>query len=288
MNSQITFILMFLVNSVFLNCTVFGSDDSEIRLQNLKMQLEDGNQFFIEDLLLGEIAETEVNHVILAGPYKQSEMITKEYDTILIFFKGEGKLISSDQTFNIKPESIALPLTSEKILIDVSKSDTLHYLKINKKHSKQDLLDLQKFPEDNRSKTYFKNFDECKAYTEKIKSPNTVSRTVLPKDHIPRVAMGTVETIGPDAVGAHEHPMLDQLFFGLEGNDVIVHADDNQVEFKEFSLLHIPIGSSHWVAVEKGKNMYYQWMDFFLTKKGEEWLKTHKHIDDDKKGQKDY
>ena len=95
--------------------------------------------------------------------------------------------------------------------------------------------------------------------------------------------MGTVQTIGPDAVGTHEHPMLDQLFLGLAGNDVIVHADDQQVEFKEFALLHIPIGSSHWVTVEEGKNMYYQWMDFFLTKKGEEWLKTHKHVDDYKK-----
>jgi len=77
------------------------------------------------------------------------------------------------------------------------------------------------------------------------------------------------------------HPMLDQLFLGLTSNDVTVHADDRSAEFKEYSLLHIPIGSSHWVTVEENKKMYYMWMDFFLTKEGQEWLKTHKPISTD-------
>jgi hypothetical protein len=72
--------------------------------------------------------------------------------------------------------------------------------------------------------------------------------------------------------------MLDQLFLGLAGNDILVHADDKTAELKEYSLLHIPIGSSHWATVKEGKKMYYMWMDFFLTKEGQEWLKTHKPI----------
>ena len=287
-NLLTTFIIVILLSNFAITWESDKIANKEIKVQNLMMQLLDGKNIYVEDLLPGEIADTEVNHVMLAGPYKHEEKYSKEYDTILIFFKGEGKLIFGDEKFNIKPESIAIPMTTNNILIEVSAGNILHYLKIKKNLLKQDLIDLQKFPKDNRNKIYFKNFDECKAYTEKIKSPNTVSRTVLPKDHVPRVAMGTVETIGPDVVGAHEHPMLDQLFFGLSGNDVIVHADKSQVTFKEFSLLHIPIGSNHWVTVEEGKNMYYQWMDFFLTKKGEEWLKTHKHVEDEKKEQKDY
>ena len=108
-----------------------------------------------------------------------------------------------------------------------------------------------------------------------------MSRTVLPADIIPRVSLGTVETKGPDAVGAHEHAMLDQLFLGLAGNDVTVHADDLSARFTEYSLLHIPIGSSHWVTVEENKKLYYMWMDFFLTREGQEWLKTHKPVSRD-------
>lgn len=125
---------------------------------------------------------------------------------------------------------------------------------------------------------YFRKFTDCEPYKEAIKSPKTTSRTVLPAQYIPRVAMGTVDTTGPDEVGAHRHPMLDQLFLALATNDAIVTADEAQARFTEFSLLHIPLGSLHGVKVESGKKLYYMWMDFFTTKEGEEWLKTHKPL----------
>jgi len=87
--------------------------------------------------------------------------------------------------------------------------------------------------------------------------------------------MGTVQTKGPDEVGAHEHPMLEQLFFGLSGNNCTVYADDAQTAFPEYSVLHIPLGSRHSVSVEEGETLNYIWMDFFLDSKGEEWLDTH-------------
>ena len=92
--------------------------------------------------------------------------------------------------------------------------------------------------------------------------------------------MGTVETKGPDKVAAHEHPMLEQLFLGLSKNNCIVYADDGKVDFPEYSVLHIPLGSRHSVSVEKDEVMYYVWMDFFIDKKGEQWLQTHK-VDSD-------
>jgi hypothetical protein len=66
----------------------------------------------------------------------------------------------------------------------------------------------------------------------------------------------------------------------LAENNIIVHADEAQAAFPEFAVLHIPLGSSHWVEVTKGHRMRYMWMDFFLTTEGQEWLKTHKDIDE--------
>ncbi|MFC2084665.1 hypothetical protein ACFLS9_06385, partial [Bacteroidota bacterium] len=56
-----------------------------IRVQNLNMQLAPDKQKFSEALLPGEIADVEVNHVILSGPLSQSESLSKEHDTILLF-----------------------------------------------------------------------------------------------------------------------------------------------------------------------------------------------------------
>lgn len=206
------------------------------------MELPPNNKTFSEVLLPGEIAETEIHHIIIAGPFYKEESISKEYDTILIFIKGKGSIKAGKHVFSIEAESIAFSTLNNRIKIQAAEKDTLHYIKIQKKLSKKDLEDIKSFPRGNRNGIYFSRFDECKAYTEKIKSPNTVSRTVLPKDYIPRVAMGTVEANGPDKVGAHEHPMLDQLFLGLAGNNVTVHADGNSIHFPEFSLIHIPLG----------------------------------------------
>ena len=173
-----------------------------------------------------------------------------------------------------------MPNTVKNITINTAKNDTLHYLKISSRLTTQDLLDLKEFPAKNTQNVYYAKFTDCKSYTEPIKSPNTISRTILPNKYIPRIAMGTVQTKGPDKVGAHEHAMLEQLFLGLSKNNCVVYADDAKIDFPQYSVLHIPLGSSHSVSVEKDEIMYYVWMDFFLDKKGEEWLKTHKESDD--------
>ena len=253
---------------------------NSIHSQKLTMQIPGNDQYFNETLMLYEIAGTEVNHIILAGPQSHREKLARKYDHILIFINGHGTLRSGSESYAIEPESIALTNAKKRVSIEVAAGDTLHYVHIRKKLSKLDRKEMKTFPPGNREGIYFKKFEDCEAYTEKIKSPNTVSRTVLPKDHAPRVAMGTVDTKGPDAVGAHEHPMLDQLFLGLSGNDAMVFADDDSIAFHEWEILHIPIGASHWVTVEENKRMYYQWMDFFLTTSGQEWLKTHKKIED--------
>ena len=92
--------------------------------------------------------------------------------------------------------------------------------------------------------------------------------------------MGTIQIKGQDKVGAHEHLMLEQLFLGLSDNDCVEYADDAKVDFSQFSELHIPLGSSHSISVEKDEILYDIWMDFFRDKKGEEWLKTHNKNDD--------
>jgi quercetin dioxygenase-like cupin family protein len=106
-----------------------------------------------------------------------------------------------------------------------------------------------------------RKFAECPTYGEAIKSAKTTSRTLLPKDVVPRMSIGTVETIGPDKVAPHAHPMLEQFFLGLEGNDIVVHADGAQTALGANTLLHIPLGSSHGAEVAEGKKLHYVWMD---------------------------
>jgi quercetin dioxygenase-like cupin family protein len=268
----------------FLGCT---NKAREIVVREFTMQWTGDNPVFQEEVLPGEIAGTRVEHVAYAGPISEPVELTGGYTHIFLFIKGNGTLSADTLRFSLEPETIAIPFAFGSVNIEVGENDTLHLLHFIKELTPEDLEDMNSFPAGNKYDIYFTRFSDCEAYTEKIKSPNTVSRTVLPADIIPRVSLGTVETKGPDAVGAHEHAMLDQLFLGLTGNDVTVHADDLTTRFTEYSLLHIPIGSSHWVTVDEHKIMYYMWMDFFLTREGQEWLKTHKPISKDMRSEEE-
>lgn len=259
------------------------SSSPEIVIQNLQMQIPSGMQTFTEELLVGEIADTKIEHMAYVGPAEQTITLSDGNATMFLFVSGNGTLHADSMTYGLVPESIAIPMNEiSRVQFEVPVGEELHFLQFTKKLSSQDIEDLKNFPEENKYNLFFTRFADCEPYTEKIKSPNTISRTVLPADIVPRVSLGTVEAIGPDEVGAHRHPMLDQLFLGLSNNDVVVHADSASTIFKQYSLLHIPIGSNHWVSVGENKKMNYMWMDFFLTKEGQEWLKTHKPMSTDK------
>ncbi len=253
---------------------------TEISQQEFEMRPPAAGEIRVEALLEREIPEVTTVHVALSGPITHSEQVVADAATILLFIQGNGTLNFLGQDHTIETETIALPIAQGDVKIAVPAGEVLHYVRIRKELSPQDFTDIKNLPARADQDIYFTTFEECEPYREAIKSPKTVSRTVLPNQYIPRVAMGTVETTGPDEVAAHRHPMLDQLFLGLAENDVIVSADETHARFKQYSLLHIPLGSLHGVKAEPNTKMYYMWMDFFLTKEGEEWLKTHKPLNE--------
>lgn len=252
----------------------------EIPIINLNKRLQKSVETYSESILENAIKGIHVELIIIPANYSITDDLKEDYKTIYLFIKGEGQVVTEDSNYKLIPETIFLPNILENIVITATPNDSLYYLKISSKLTTQDQLDLKEFPTKNTQHVYYAKFSDCQSYTETIKSPNTKSRTILPNKYIPRIAMGTVQSIGPDEVGAHEHPMLEQLFLGLSENNCTVYADDTKVNFPEHSILHIPLGSKHSVSVNKDKVMYYVWMDFFLDKKGEEWLKTH-IIDED-------
>lgn len=273
-SSIIAFVLLAVLNSC--------SNSSDIAVQKFTMDIPIGEKVFSEQLLIGEIAETEIEHVAIVGPQSYTVAISHEYVNMFIVIKGKGTLQADTSYFDLVPESIAIPSAYDDMVFNIPEGEVLHYILFKRWINESDKAELAGYPDENKYDMFFTKFDDCEPYTEKIKSPNTTSRTVLPQDIMPRLALGTVEAPGPDAVGAHEHPMLDQLFLGLAGNEITVHADDISTTLGEFELLHIPLGSSHGVTVGENKLMYYLWMDFFMTKEGQEWLKTHKPVSKDK------
>lgn len=252
----------------------------DIAVQDMIMDIPEGMTVFSEELMPNEVIDTKIQHIAFVGPTVQTiELAPDDFSNMIIAIKGNGVLKSGGKSYELVPESIAIPITPKSVEIEVKAGEILHFVQFTKVITAQDLLDRAEYPQENRYDVYYTKFEDCEAYVEPIKSPNTVSRTVLPGDIIPRIALGTVGAPGPDEVGAHEHPMLDQLFLGLADNDIVVSADGASARLGQFALLHIPLGSMHGVTVGDNKEMYYLWMDFFMSRDGQDWLNTHQAIE---------
>ncbi len=239
-----------------------------------KLSLGNRKGVAIKPLMVGEIAELNVDLVSITAPALYIETAKPDKAVVWMVVDGRGTMKSKNRQFAVNGETIARAPQGWDWRITAAPGTTLHLLRLQRDLTADDLEDLKKYPQF-QAEPWVKKFLECEPYGEAIKSPKTISRTLLPENYVPRMALGTVETTGPDEVGKHSHPMLEQLFFGLRGNDIIVSADDEQANLTQFTILHIPLGSNHGVHVVEGKKLHYVWMDFFMKKEGQEWLKMH-------------
>ncbi|MCX5580064.1 hypothetical protein [Kaistia terrae] len=116
-------------------------------------------------------------------------------------------------------------------------------------------------------------------YRDYFKSEKTISRTLVGPHVLPRFCMGSVESIGPDRIEPHAHPMLDQLFFSFAENDIVLLIDGQRHALGGSTLLHIPLGSDHGVEVPPGQRMHYLWLDFFQRHEDMDYIaEVHKDV----------
>ena len=115
-----------------------------------------------------------------------------------------------------------------------------------------------------RAEPFFARYSECPVYQQSFKSAKSTSRFIVPGGTVPRLAMGSVQAPGPDEVGLHKHPMLDQLFFGLPGTTTKVVADGVECTLRGHELMHIPLGSEHGASVGAGDELHYIWIDRYI------------------------
>jgi len=228
-------------------------------------------------VLPGEIVGIKTFFAELHGEMTNKYLPEENEQRILLFADGTGSIRQDGVSFAINELSLFVPDIHREFYISSGKKNLI-YLEIILHLGIKDHLWLgereDKFP-------YFIRYSECRQYDDGIKSGKTVSRIILPEDIVPRLCIGSVQTSGPDQVEAHTHPMLEQLFFGLAGNDVLVMADSAEAGFLEKDLLHIPLGSNHGVKVEAGNKLHYVWIDIFHSLDDIDYIKNNHIIKDE-------
>lgn len=231
----------------------------------------------IKEVLEGIIPGIRSKMISIAPGVTYKQPSSTDEDFVFMVLGGNGQIKSNGKRYRVSTETIAHFPVGMSPEFNTSGPDGLDILLLSLTLTPPDREDLAAH-KDLNSVVYIKSFKECEPYSESIKSAKTVSRTLLPKDIVPRMAIGTVETTGPDKVAPHSHPMLEQYFLGLSGNNITVLSDSSLTMLKSGEIFHIPTGSNHGADVAAGSKLYYIWMDFFQDRKGLEWLNVHKPI----------
>jgi glyoxylate utilization-related uncharacterized protein len=254
-----------------------------IKTENIPVDnLEKNAEGFIsrKNVLPGEVAEVSPEYIAGKGSFKIDEQASTDHYDVLYSIKGNAMIVIDGQSYPMGAFYIARIPYNKAYTIHVGKDSTFYCLRMRKSLDDADRAVITKdMP--HHSEVYIKAIKDCPTYSEDIKSAKTISRMLLPEGMVPRFCMGTVETAGPDKVGEHKHPMLDQLFMGIEGCECKVFADGKEAALTENMLLHIPLASNHHVEVESGKKLAYIWMDFFQTLEGQKYMNEQHHMNND-------
>ena len=233
------------------------------------------NDFMRKELLTGEVPDVETNYFVVKKGCTYYAAQESKKIRIIFFTKGIGHIKSGDSSFDLSESAIFCPLMENSFVLHAT-TEKVEFLEILYEITKEEIQVLSSIK---NKESYFKNYVACSTYKEAIKSNKTINRTLIQEGIVPRFCMGSVETIGPDAVGAHKHSMLEQFFFGLSNNYCFVRADEEEVLFEENTLLHIPLGSTHCIKVDDGHTLNYLWIDLF---KGKDMSYIHEsHIQDE-------
>jgi len=249
----------------------------KIGIKNLNE--EPGDILLKEEVLPGEVKGVFIEVLALKGNRQIHEQPPEDKYDVLFVLDGQAVAEVTNEKFNLGTGTIVrMPFNKEYTLQPTGEG--VRFFRFRKLLDEADLLVISE-NEEEHSGLFIRGFEDCPVYTEAIKSSKSINRMMLPEGKVPRFCMGSVETEGPDTVAEHKHPMLDQLFFGLKGCGCTCTADGNSRLLTENMLLHIPLGSKHFVSVAEGEKLAYIWIDFFLTLEGQAYINEQHRLEDE-------
>jgi len=221
------------------------------------------------------IERVEASFNILQSGRTYHFKVIKDKQRVLFFITGTGLIQVDKKSFFISNKTVFTSFPSMPFSVITGKDD-LRWIELRMELTDNDRKELEEWK---HKYPFFLDYNSCELYTDRSKTVKTINRIIIPPHLVPRFAMGSVDSTGPDYIKKHAHPSLEQCFFSFAENDCINLIDAQTVDLKGNTLLYIPLGSNHGVEVREEKRMHYIWMDFFeRTENMKEMIESHKLI----------
>lgn len=192
----------------------------------------------------------------------------REKMQLLFFTSRSGMVQSGNKIYEINDQAVFIPdFDREKVRITAGE-ETLSFIRITGPMTEVDHRQMQNcqyvLPR-------FVRLRESIEYTERFTQESgskVVSHSLIAGRHLGRYTMGWNIGAGPDFIGQHTHPTLEQWYFMIDGSDFTYVAGGDKIPVREGDVSFTPHGTSH--GSECGADGYINYVWFELNRAWEE------------------
>ena len=180
---------------------------------------------------------------------------------IFTFASGLGIIKAGKKIFPIDEQSVFIPdFDQDKLEITAGDTD-IEFIHIT---GTMNDTDRRQMSHCQYVLPRFVRFSEAIQYTERFTQESGAKvkqHSVIAGRHLGRYTMGWVIGKGPDFVGQHTHPSLEQWYFMLQGADFTYDAGDRSIAVKEEDVSFTPHGTSHGSTCKEEGFINYVWFE---------------------------
>lgn len=237
------------------------SNISIFKNENLKKDFADG--FCAVRILEETCPEVSLELCTLkAGAAKDFETYSfEDRMQIFTFTSGNGMVKAGKKIFVIDEQSVFIPDFDRDRLQITAGDEDMEFIHIV---GPMNDTDRRQMNHCQYVLPRFVKFSEAIQYTERFTQESGAKvkqHSVIAGRHLGRYTMGWVIGKGPDFVGQHTHPSLEQWYFMLQGADFTYDAGDRSIAVKEGDVSFTPHGTSHGSTCAEDGFINYVWFE---------------------------
>lgn len=232
-----------------------------VRSDELEYTLVDG--LYQAQILDGTCPGIEIRKCKLeSGSIHELKTYSYEEKMQLVFFLTKsGYVKSGNKIYQLDDQAVFTPdFDREKVTIAAGEED-LYFITITGPMTE---VDYRQMNNCQYVLPRFVRLRESIEYTERFTQESgskVVSHSIIAGRHLGRYTMGWNIGAGPDFVGQHTHPTLEQWYFMIDGSDFEYIADGQHIHVKNGDVSFTPHGNSHGSECKEDGFINYVWFE---------------------------
>ncbi|MGN0658988.1 MAG: cupin domain-containing protein [Emergencia sp.] len=197
-----------------------------------------------------------------AGKEKVLEVFGEDDRMQLIFFTSRSGIVKSgNRIFAVDDQAVFIPDFDRERVVLTADDEEMQFIRITGPMTE---IDHRQMKNCQYVLPRFVRLRESIEYTERFTQESgskVVSHSIVAGRHLGRYTMGWNIGAGPDFIGQHTHPTLEQWYFMIDGSDFTYTAGGREIPVREGDVSFTPHGTSHGSQCSEDGFINYVWFE---------------------------